>query len=281
MTETNKKLVSIIIPCWFHGISGKICTDGDEALWFAKHCFERIKKFTNIDYELILIDNGSIHGQELMKEHADILVSNKENIGFARGCNQGFERATGEYILCMNNDVFVWSDWLEIMVRDYKSNPNIGVLMPALMKECRRGDEALKIESPDLSQNKGIIAPGAEFGSMFLMSRIVMEKVEGINDGKFYDENFKYGFSEDRWAWQQVRQLGYETYRSHNLRVFHQGGCTVMTLPNRRSHTHPNRIYLHKLIKANEEGRKLSPEEKVQLRSDAQKEYEEEIKTKE
>jgi O-antigen biosynthesis protein len=273
-----KELVSIVIPNWFHGISGRICTDGDEALWFAKHCFERIKKFTHCNYELILIDNGSLHGQDLLKKYADVLITNKENIGFARACNQGFEKAKGNFIVCMNNDIFIWDNWLETMVRDYKSNSNIGVLMPALVKECRRGDDALKIKSPNLQQNHGVIAPGAEFGSCFLLSRKVMDEVKAINDGKFYDENFKYGFGEDRWAWQQIRQLGYETFRTHNVRIFHQGNVSVNTLPNRRSYTHPNRIYLHKLITANKAGKKLTPQEKKQLREDAQKEYEEETK---
>lgn len=269
---------SIIIPCWFHGIPGKICTDGDEALWFAKHCFERIKKFTHSEYELILIDNGCIHGQELMKEHADILITNKENLGFAKACNKGVDAANGDMIAIINDDIFVYENWLEQMLKDYKSNPNIGVLMPALMKECRRGDEALLIEHPNLQQNKGVIAPGAEFGSCFLLSRKVMDEVKAINDGKLYDENFKYGFSEDRRLWAQIRQLGYETFRTHSVRVFHQGGVTIATLPNRRAYTHPNRIYLHKLAEAEKGGRKLMPQEKKQLREDAQKEYEEEIK---
>jgi len=250
MTETNKKLVSIIIPCWFHGISGKICTDGDEALWFAKHCFERIKKFTNINYELILIDNGSIHGQELMKEHADILITNKKNVGFARGCNQGFEKATGEYILCMNNDIFIWNNWLEIMLKDYESNANIGVLMPALMKECRRGDQALQIESPNLQQNKGVIAPGAEFGSLWLIKKDFFDIIkkaeicEKYPEGYYFDPKFFPGMGEDRDLWDRVRIAGKETYRTHNVRVFHQGNVTIATFPDRKKYTGANREYL-------------------------------------
>jgi len=247
-----KKLVSIVIPNWFHGIPGKICTDGDEALWFAKHCFERIKKFTNIDYELILIDNGSIHGQDLMKKYADVLITNKKNLGFAKACNQGFEAAKGEWIICMNNDVFIWQDAFEIMIKDYKSNPNIGVLMPALMKECKRGDEALKIEFPNLQQNYGVIAPGAEFGSLWLIKKDFFDtlkeaaKCEQFPEGYYFDPTFFPGMGEDRQLWARVRMAGKQTYRTHNVRIFHQGNVTFNTFPNRKKYTTANREYLAK-----------------------------------
>jgi len=249
MNKQNKKL-SIICPSWFHGIPGKICTDGDEALWFAKHCFERIKKFTNIDYELILIDNGSIHGQDLMKEHADILITNKENLGFAKACNQGFEKATGEFIICINNDIFIYQDAFEIMIKDYKANSNIGVLMPALMKECRRGDQALQIESPNLQQNHGVVAPGAEFGSLWLIKKDFFDilknkaKCDEHPEGYYFDPKFFPGFGEDRDLWKRVRKAGKETYRTHNVRVFHQGNVTIATFPDRKKYTSANREYL-------------------------------------
>lgn len=246
------KKLSIIIPNWFHGIPGRVYKDGDEALWFAKHCFERIKKFTDIDYELILIDNGSIHGQDLMKEHADILITNKKNLGFAVACNQGFEKATGEYIICVNNDIFIWKDAFKIMIQDYKTNSNIGVLMPALMKECRRGDEALKIESPNLQQNKGVIAPGAEFGSCWLIKKDFFDKLkedskcDKFPEGYYFDPTFFPGFGEDRDLWKRVRVAEKETYRTHNVRVFHQGNVTIATFPNRKKYTFANREYLAK-----------------------------------
>lgn len=250
MSEEIK--TSIVCPCWFHGVSGKICKEGDEALWFAGHCFDRIKKFTHSSYELILIDNGSTHGQELLKNHADILISNKINIGFARGCNQGFEQTHGEYILCMNNDIFIYDHFLEIMIRDYESNPHIGVLMPALMKECKRGDDALRIDKPNLNQNYGVIAPGAEFGSCWLIKKDFFDKLKEDSkckkfpDGCYFDPTFFPGFGEDRDLWKRVRMAGKETYRTHNVRVFHQGNVTIATFPNRKKYTAANREYLAK-----------------------------------
>jgi GT2 family glycosyltransferase len=123
---------SIIIPNWITGLSGNIIKNGDELAWFAENCFLRIKRFTT-DYELIVVDNGSTTGVEMMKEHADIYIRNKENIGFGRACNQGFGVATGDYVVCMNNDVFVYKDWLDYFIEQYQLPGDMGVLMPTLI----------------------------------------------------------------------------------------------------------------------------------------------------
>ena len=237
--------ISIIIPNYFMNKSGGIVKDGDEQLWFAEKCYNRVREFTTIPYELILIDNGSVHGQDLLEKNADILITNKENLGFAKGCNQGFERATGEWILCMNNDIFVWGGWLEALLKTFEDNPDCGVAMPALMKQTKRGDEALKIEEIDLSQNYDKYGKQAEFGSCWLIRKDFFDQLKE-KDGYYFDENFKIGFGEDRDLWRRVRREGKETYRTHRTRVFHQGNITMAKIENRKQYTLPNREYLKK-----------------------------------
>lgn len=260
------KKVSIIIPNYFMNKPGRIVPDGDEELWFAEHCFERIKRYTK-DFELILIDNGSVHGQELLKKYADILITNDSNLGFGKACNQGFRRATGKYICCMNNDIFVYEGWLEALIRTFDDNPDCGVVMPALMKQTKRGDEALKIEKPDLTQNYDRYGKGAEFGSCWLTKKEIMDKV-GL-----FDENFRVGFGEDRDYWRRIRQIGLDTYRTHKTRVFHQGNVTMCKIENRKLYTGPNREYLKKIIELEKSGRKLSLSEKEEIREQADVDY--------
>ena len=109
----KKDFVSIIIPNYFMNVSGKIIQYGDEQEWFARYCFEKIRKYTKLPYELILIDNGSVHSQELLRKYADVLIVNRENLGFAKAVNQGIRIAKGEWIIQMNNDIWVWDGWLE------------------------------------------------------------------------------------------------------------------------------------------------------------------------
>ncbi|RJO61532.1 glycosyltransferase, partial [candidate division WS5 bacterium] len=47
-------------------------------------------------------------------------IRNKENLGFAKGCNQGAQVAKGEILLFLNNDTEVQVGWLESMLEVLK-----------------------------------------------------------------------------------------------------------------------------------------------------------------
>jgi len=103
---------------------------------YTRKCLQSIEKHTDSRYELILVDNGSTDGTtDFLKDFARsrknvILVLNKENLGFAKGNNQGIEKARGDYILLLNNDVVVTEGWLERMVDYMESNPDVGMVGP-------------------------------------------------------------------------------------------------------------------------------------------------------
>lgn len=263
------KKISIIIPSWFtktqHGKYGK-----NETYWFASKCLERLIEVTPKDsYELIIIDNGSTIDSEipfnderwhLSKEElyaygpnnywkkADVLIRNTKNLGFAPSCNQGFKLATGKYIVCLNNDILLWEGWEQALIDtiNLKSeNVKVGVAMPALMKETGNAVEALgyKKEDINLKMNAGKFGFGAEFGSLWMCKKELLDELVK-KDGFVFDENFKLGMGEDRDLWDRVRLLGYDTCRTHHTRVFHQGNMTIGKVANRKEYTTKNRAYL-------------------------------------
>lgn len=268
----ESKKVSIVIPNWFReGQDGKY--GKDETLWFAKECYARLQNVTDSNmYELIVIDNGSTIGEDFLRDEVkpDVYIRNESNRGFGPACNQGFALSKGEYVLCMNNDILVWPGWLEAMLApfDMAFEPPAGVVMPALVRDTRDAREAIKLKEINLHQNEGRYGAGAAFGSCWVIPRRLLEKVkrasleddmifknehtdlgefnaeEHIECEYYFDEKFKVGFGEDRDLWDRVRLLGYETYRTHDTRVFHQGNMTMTKVPNRRSYTEPNREYL-------------------------------------
>jgi len=266
--------VSIVIPSWFtptqHGRYGK-----HETFWFAGECLHRLLEVTPTElFELIIIDNGSTLSSSDLQDHfkdeydtsidiskldkdfkyftpenywhaADITIRNKINLGFGPACNQGFALARGEFIVCLNNDILVWEGWLETMLEDFvyceeNLHPPCGVLMPALEKTHKDAREELKLKTPDLSKNKGQFAGQAEFGSLWMIKKSLMDELKQ-KDGYYFDEQFLGGFQEDRDLWRRIRQMGYETYRTHNTRVYHLGNLTMSKLENRKIYTNANR----------------------------------------
>lgn len=260
MYERTIPKVSIVIPCWFReAMDGKY--GKDETFWFAWECVRKIKERTpRKDYELIMIDNGSTLNCSIPSsngeytsfwEMADVIVKNPTNLGFGPACNQGFDIARGEYIVCINNDILVWPGWLDALLNvfDQPLNPPVGVVMPALMPGVRDFREALKIENPNFDLHAGKYGRSAEFGSLWVMKRDLMDKIRQFNKEELghsmvFDENFLLGMGEDRKLWAQVRLLGYETYRCHDTRVFHIGNATIGKVADRKSYTFPNREYL-------------------------------------
>lgn len=87
--------------------------------------------------ETVVIDNGS---RDRTKERIDsqgswlTAVQSPGNIGFGRGCNLGFERATTEYVAVVNPDAVLEPAALRTMIEFLDSRPNVGVVAPALIE---------------------------------------------------------------------------------------------------------------------------------------------------
>jgi GT2 family glycosyltransferase len=79
---------------------------------------------TNFEFEVLVVDNGSRDGSRemMVEEFPEVgLIANDDNLGFARAVNQGFRRSTGEFVLLLNPDNFVfpltidgWLQWLKL-----------------------------------------------------------------------------------------------------------------------------------------------------------------------
>lgn len=76
-------------------------------------------------FEIIVVDNNSQDGSGKMVKHmfpGVNIISNQENLGFARACNQGIKTAKGEFMLLLNPDMQVQPDTLKKMLEWMKTN---------------------------------------------------------------------------------------------------------------------------------------------------------------
>jgi hypothetical protein len=101
--------------------------------------------------ELVVVDNHSSDaGAGAVRERSPEcrIIENRTNRGFAAGCNQGAEEATGEYLLFLNPDVQVDSDALGILIQTARSTDCAGLVSGRLRNRdgsfqatCRRFPE--------------------------------------------------------------------------------------------------------------------------------------------
>jgi len=102
-----------------------------------RKCLHSIYDKTNgIKYEIIVIDNASKDGSARMvrEEFPEVkLIENKENVGFAKGNNQGFLRAEGRYILLLNPDTELVDNSFLKMVNYMRLNKEAGAVAPKFL----------------------------------------------------------------------------------------------------------------------------------------------------
>ncbi len=88
--------------------------------------------------EIIVVDNGSGEKKlRILKDRIDenilndvIFIENDDNLGFARGNNIGILRASGDYVLLLNNDTYVAPGAISALVAHLENNTLLGVVGP-------------------------------------------------------------------------------------------------------------------------------------------------------
>ena len=109
--------LSIVIICWND--------------WkVIENCLRSIFEGThNIDYEVIVSDNGSSDGsvERIRAQFPAVrLVENHANLGFAKGNNAGIQEARGEYVLILNPDTIVHDGSLVRWIEFADHHPEAG-----------------------------------------------------------------------------------------------------------------------------------------------------------
>lgn len=88
------------------------------------------------EIEVILVDNGSRenHRNMFLEEYpALIYIRSEHNLGFAGGNNLGINRASGDYLLLLNNDTEITSGLIETLRTELDNRPEIGLISPLLL----------------------------------------------------------------------------------------------------------------------------------------------------
>ena len=90
--------------------------------------------------EVIVVDNGSEDGSAEWLKGAEFaafgfkLVALPENTGFAAGMNEGLRRASGDWLLPLNVDVFLAPDFFAKAAEKIKADPSVTMIGPLIYR---------------------------------------------------------------------------------------------------------------------------------------------------
>lgn len=213
-------------------------------LEYTKKCIDSILTHTQKPFELIIVDNGSTDGTadyleselaRLIPEDRLRVIKNNENLGFAKGNNQGIAASQADYVILMNNDVVVTPGWLSKMVTCAEKNPRIGIVGPK--SNYVSGPQLVENVSYDTKDLKGLEKYADGFaehnsgkvtpcwrvvGFCMLIKRAVIDKIGGLDEryglGNFEDDDFSL----------RASLAGYESYIAEDCFVHHFGNRTFL-----------------------------------------------------
>src|SRR5262245_47390728 len=116
-------------------------------------CLASVARQRNVEFETIVVDNGSDDGSADAAEREFHLrvIRNRENRGFCAANNQGIAAAKGEFVALLNNDAEAEPDWLSELLAACTRTPQTGMAAGKVLvwEDPRRIDKVGHLIFPD------------------------------------------------------------------------------------------------------------------------------------
>ena len=164
----NQPLISVVIPVY-------------NAQNTLSRCIESILRQTYPYFEIVLVNDGSKDDslsvcQEYAQKYAYIQVVDVENGGVSRARNLGMVHASGDYVVFVDSDDYVYDDYLEVLFHNYSED-----LLPVASYTVIESKEARNVVYGD---KKYMVLPMSSFFSVYEAGMM------GSPCNKIYDLNF-------------------------------------------------------------------------------------------
>jgi GT2 family glycosyltransferase len=241
MESTQEKLISVITITY---------NSQDEIV----QCVDAVINSGDPRLEMIVIDNVSTDGtiallQEKYAHTKNVrLVFNDENIGFARGCNQGARLTNGKYILLLNPDTVASGHDILKLAEYLDHHPGVGIVGPKIIDEQGITQESYGMDLTPWNEIVGKlfysryleIIPGvkkwkdgrllkdAEMevgwigGACTLIRRELYERVNGIDEAYFLSHADMIDLGKS------ISKLGYKIVLYPDIQIVHAGSKSIV-----------------------------------------------------
>ena len=207
-----------------------------------RKCIAAIAAYTDMPFELIVVDNASTDEtvsyleNEVGERYPHLpltILRNSENLGYAAGNNLGIRHGRGDCMVVMNNDVVATPGWLERLLDCALRDPGVGIVGP--MTNWASGPQRVKdiAYCPETLQGLNEFAKAFSKGNAgksqthwrvvgfcMLVRREVFQKIGG------FDPRFGVGNFEDDDFCVRAHLAGFKAQIAQDCFVHHFGGMS-------------------------------------------------------
>ncbi|MEO8286387.1 MAG: glycosyltransferase family 2 protein [Chloroflexota bacterium] len=233
-------------------------------------CLSALASQTYRDFELLLVDNGSIDGSIALLDDLERsrqphwldaplpsqarIICNNQNVGFAEGNNVAIRLAGGRYVAALNNDAIAGPTWLAELVATADSAPSSVGMVASTMLFDKRPDY---VASAGISIHRDGVALDRAVGmrSSALQDAGVkpvfgpsagaaLYKTAMLRDVGLFDDRF-FSYLEDAdLAW-RARSRGWRALHNPHATVLHEYSATGgHNSPFKKTLVSRNRVWL-------------------------------------
>jgi GT2 family glycosyltransferase len=210
----------------------------------SRNCVQSLTAAKEVEFDIILIDNASYDGsaRKLQEEFPQIkFIQSPKNLGFTGGNNIGLRQALEmnyEYVMLLNNDVFVYDNFLFHLYNFLDFHKDVGAVQPLIYNHPDR----FKIWNGGGSFNKltGNTNSGNYIthhsspkevcwisGCAFMIRTSVLKAVGLLNEKYFaYYEDVDLSF--------RISEAGYKLMLIPSSQIYHIGGGSSNTPEKRK-----------------------------------------------
>jgi len=190
--------------------------------------------------EIIFVDNGSdkVYVNDYLGIYPELIyIRSDVNLGFAGGNNLGIKKASGDYVLLLNNDTEITTNTIDVLIDEMENNSQIGLLSPMILYY----DDPKIIQYAGFSEmnyltcrNRGIGSMETDTGQFDKISRatafchgaaMVCRRADLDFVGLMADEFFLY-YEELDWC-EKFKKAGKKIWFTGKTRIYHKESMSV------------------------------------------------------
>lgn len=194
-------------------------------------CLKQVRKLDYPDFEIIVVDNGSKDGskEHLTAEDDVLLISLPENTGFTGGHIAAAEVAKGDYILLLNNDLAIDSQWINRALETFQKHEKVAAVGGKQYKwndknpVFNRANEYYAFQEVNpVTGNTYTLLVGEEERPVDSISGAALIVKRSVIDKLGYLDNDFFAYYEETDMIARFWRAGFETYYNPKCEAWHK-----------------------------------------------------------